>query len=151
MGSSKREKYRILGSNSPKERKPSAFAVAFPWLKAMACRTDALRLETSRVPEAGSLTHGRRSVRWGPADLGHPCCPHASDGPILSSDLSRDRLGFVVGGPLADVDDDELGGLGGGNTDYANQSTVVEIVLRHGGAVAVDKEGFLLASSEELA
>ena len=46
-------------------------------------------------------------------------------------------------GPLRDAEDDELGGLHRRDADQDDQPAVVYIVLGHGGAVALDEEGFL--------
>ncbi len=59
------------------------------------------------------------------------------------------RSGLVVGGPLADAEDDEFGGLDGGDADVANEAAVVEIVLGHGGAIAADEEGLVRRGPEE--
>src|SRR5215467_9416044 len=65
------------------------------------------------------------------------------------------RSGFGYGGPagpLADAEDDELGGLDGGDPDQNDEAAVVEIVLDHRVAeTAADEEGFLLLGADQRA
>jgi hypothetical protein len=78
--------------------------------------------------------------------------------PILGEERRRrlahplgERSGLVAGGPLADVDDHELGGLDGGYADDDVQPPVIKVVLGHGGLIAADKEGLLRRGALELA
>src|SRR5262249_39731062 len=48
-----------------------------------------------------------------------------------------------VGRPLADAEDDELGGLCRCDADQADQPAVIQIALAHRRAVAADEIGFL--------
>src|SRR6266849_5385894 len=63
----------------------------------------------------------------------------------------RHVLTARVGGPQADTDDDELGGLDWCDADEADQSAVINIGLGHGGAVTLDEECLLLRRAFECA
>ena len=56
---------------------------------------------------------------------------------------------FVVRGPLADADDDELGGADGCDADEADEASVIEVALGHGGAVALNEECFFGLGAHE--
>src|SRR4051794_34532959 len=60
-----------------------------------------------------------------------------------------ERSAAAVRGPLADAEDDELRRADGGDADQADEPTVVEVVLRHGGAVAADEERLLGLVTEQ--
>src|ERR1700720_2600119 len=53
----------------------------------------------------------------------------------------------AVGRPQTDADDDKLRRHHWGHAHVANKAPVIDIGLRHGGAVAFHKEGFLLFRS----
>ena len=55
----------------------------------------------------------------------------------------------MAGGPLADVDDHEFGGLDGGYADDDVQPPVIEIVLCHGGLIAAYKESLFRRGAME--
>src|SRR5690606_39192897 len=57
------------------------------------------------------------------------------------------RLGFRS--LLAEAEDDEFSGFGGGHSDVADQAAIVDVVLRHGGAVALDEKGFFFGSAHQ--
>ena len=56
---------------------------------------------------------------------------------------------FAISRPLADAEDDELGGAQRRDANVADQPTVIEIVLRHSRAVALDEISFLRLVTEE--
>src|SRR4051794_25418909 len=57
----------------------------------------------------------------------------------------------MLGGPLPDPEDDELRGSQRGYADETDQPAVVEVVLGHRRAVALDEEGLLRLRSLQLA
>ena len=58
---------------------------------------------------------------------------------------------FAISRPLADAEDHELGGLQRRDADQADQPAVVEVVLRHGRAVALHEVGLLGLVAEQRA
>src|ERR1700730_9610720 len=56
-----------------------------------------------------------------------------------------------VGGPLTDAENDEFRGIGRRHTDQADQPPVIEVVLRHGRAIAADKVCLLGLAAQQCA
>ena len=59
--------------------------------------------------------------------------------------------GGMVRGPLADLENDELGGLDQCDADEADEAALVDVVLGHGGAVAANEEGVFGLGAQQCA
>src|SRR5205085_2589525 len=70
-------------------------------------------------------------------------------GLLRSAMAGSSRVG--VGRPLADTEDDELRRIGRRHADQADQPAVVEVVLRHRGAVAAYEERLLRLGAHQRA
>src|SRR5262252_3360255 len=95
-----------------------------------------------------------------PASMGPPPATSPNSTLKLNAPYGLSRLVAIapfpssaagVGCPLPDAEDHELGRLDRGDADQADQPAVVEIVLRHGAAVAQNEVGFIGGRAHERA
>ncbi len=56
---------------------------------------------------------------------------------------------FVVGSPLADAEDHEFCGMQGSHTDQDDEPAIVDVMLRHRGAVTLHKVSFVRFASHQ--
>src|SRR3954447_2160281 len=89
-------------------------------------------------PEVSPVPRSTRKLNW-------------TYGRSLNSATAHASSDFAVGRPLADAEDDELGRTQRGDADQADQPPVIEVVLRHRRAVALDEVGLLRSVAEQRA
>src|SRR5213082_3134058 len=79
---------------------------------------------------------------WGPpSETMKLNAPYGLSRKVGMAPSSARGVGHGIARPLADAEDHELGRVHGGHADQADQPAVVQVVLRHGGAVAAHEEG----------